>query len=62
MNKAKIGLYTEKSLENLPPGFKEKYFQKTGSSYKINNDIKSSVEFKKNRLIKGYNFHQIWIN
>ncbi|NMB07993.1 MAG: protein-glutamate O-methyltransferase CheR [Tissierellia bacterium] len=52
MNKAKIGLYTEKSLENLPPGFKEKYFQKTGSSYKINNDIKSSVEFKKIDLLK----------
>jgi len=52
MNKAKQGLYSEKSLNNLPLGFKEKYFKKIGSSYKINDEIKNQVEFKKIDLLK----------
>lgn len=52
MNKAKLGLYNEKSLENLPRGFKEKYFSKIQSSYKISDDIKKCVEFKKMDLLK----------
>ncbi len=41
MNKAKVGLYTEKSLDNLPPAYKEKYFEKAASSYKIKDEIKN---------------------
>ncbi len=52
MDKAKLGLYNEKSLENLPKGFKEKYFTKVESSYKISEDIKKCVEFKKMDLLK----------
>ncbi len=52
MNKAQLGLYNEKSLENLPRGFKEKYFTKIQNSYKISDDIKKCVEFKKMDLLK----------
>ncbi|WP_313756491.1 protein-glutamate O-methyltransferase CheR [Tissierella sp.] len=52
MNKAKLGLYSEKSLANLPRGFKEKYFNKIESSYKISDDIKKCVEYKKMDLLK----------
>ncbi len=52
MNKAKLGLYNEKSLANLPRGFKEKYFNKIESSYKISDDIKRCVEYKKMDLLK----------
>ncbi|MBU5254838.1 CheR family methyltransferase [Tissierella praeacuta] len=52
MNKAKLGLYSEKSLANLPKGFKEKYFNKIESSYKISDDIKKCVEYKKMDLLK----------
>lgn len=52
MDKAKLGLYNEKSLENLPKAFKEKYFTKIESSYKISDDIKKCVEFKKMDLLK----------
>lgn len=52
MNKAKLGLYSEKSLANLPRGFKEKYFSKIESSYKISDDIKKCVEYKKMDLLK----------
>lgn len=52
MNKAKIGLYNEKSLSNLPRDFKDKYFTKLEGSYKISDDIKKCVEFKKMDLLK----------
>lgn len=52
MNKAKLGIYSEKSLVNLPREFKEKYFSKIESSYKISDDIKKCVEFKKMDLLK----------
>lgn len=52
MNKAKIGLYAEKSLNNLPLEFKEKYFEKIESSYKIKDEIKDKVEFRKMDLLK----------
>lgn len=52
INKAKQGLYNEKSLANLPVSFKDKYFKKVESSYKINDEIKQRVEFKKMDLLK----------
>lgn len=52
MNKAKFGLYNEKSLANLPKGFKEKFFTKIQNSYKISDEIKKCVEFKKMDLLK----------
>lgn len=52
MNKAKLGLYNEKSLANLPKGFKEKYFNKIQSSYQISDEIKKCVEYKKMDLLK----------
>lgn len=52
MNKAKIGLYTEKSLDDLPLEFRQKYFDKIESSYKIKDEIKNRVEFKKMDLLK----------
>ncbi|MDR7856188.1 protein-glutamate O-methyltransferase CheR [Tissierella sp.] len=52
MHKAKLGLYSEKSLANLPKGFKEKFFSKIQNSYNISTDIKQCVEFKKMDLLK----------
>ncbi len=51
INKAKVGLYREKSLENIPKDLREKYFEKIGTSYKISEEIKSRVEFKKMNLL-----------
>lgn len=58
--KAKLGLYNEKSIANVPDDFKKKYFQKVGLSYKISDEIKSRVEFKQHNLLtsdypSGYN-------
>jgi len=50
--KAKLGLYNEKSIANVPKDLKDKYFEKVGSSYRIKDEIKNRVEFKQHNLLK----------
>lgn len=52
IEKAKIGLYAEKSIASVPEDLKKKYFTKVGPSYQISNEIKSRVEFKQHNLLK----------
>ncbi len=52
IEKAKVGLYSEKSIAGVPDEYKKKYFQKIGNSYKINDDIKNCVEFREHNLLK----------
>lgn len=50
---AKMGIYNVKSLKGLPEELRSKYFTKlTETSYKIADEIKSRVEFKKHNLLK----------
>lgn len=46
IEKAKIGMYREQSLKNLPDRFINEYFKKENEIYKISDDIKRRVEFK----------------
>lgn len=50
--KAKVGLYSEKSIASVPEDMKKKYFTQVGPSYQISNEIKSRVEFKQQNLLK----------
>lgn len=50
--KAQVGLYSEKSLVNVPAELKQKYFTKVGASYQISDEIKKCVEFKQHNLLK----------
>ncbi len=52
IEKAKIGIYNEKSIKNLPREFIDKYFERIGSTYKISDEIKRSVDFKRLDLLK----------
>ena len=52
LDKARMGLYNEKSIAAVPPEFKKKYFTKVGNSYKIADEIKRQVEFKEHNLLK----------
>lgn len=52
MNKARLGLYSEKSLANVPEAFKQKYFNKVQGSYQVSDEIKKCVEFRKMDLLK----------
>lgn len=53
LEKAKDGVYGASSLSGLPKEFKDKYFEKMGDKYfKISDEIKKCVEFKKSNLLK----------
>lgn len=52
LDKARMGLYNEKSIAAVPPEFKKKYFTQVGASYKISDDIKRCVELKQHNLLK----------
>ncbi|WP_427338738.1 CheR family methyltransferase [Caloranaerobacter sp. DY30410] len=51
IQKAKIGIYDEKSLKNVPNEYKNKFFTKIGNTYKIDDKIKQCVNFKKLNLL-----------
>lgn len=62
LDKARMGLYNEKSISGLPEEFKKKYFTKIGPSYQISDEIKRQVEFKEHNLLKDdypVNYHMI---
>ena len=50
--KAKVGLYSAKSVANVPADLKKKFFTEIGGSYQISDSIKQRVEFKEHNLIK----------
>lgn len=52
LDKARLGLYNEKSIAAVPADFKKKYFTKVGSSYQISDEIKRQVEFKEHNLLR----------
>lgn len=49
---ASTGIYSENSIKGLPKEFRDKYFTKIGNSYKISDQIKNCVEFKRHNLLK----------
>lgn len=60
--KAKLGLYSDKSILAVPEEMKKKYFTTVGPSFKIAEEIKSKVEFKEHNLLKDAypsNYHLI---
>lgn len=52
LEKAKAGLYNEKSIASVPEDLKQKYFTKIGPSYQISEEIKARVKFEKHNLLK----------
>jgi chemotaxis protein methyltransferase CheR len=49
--RAKAGLYTERSLQEIPEEMKKKFFKKEGMYYQIDEKIKRAVTFKKHNLL-----------
>lgn len=52
LDKARVGLYNEKSVVSVPADLKAKYFTMVGSSYKIADEVKQCVEFREHNLLK----------
>jgi chemotaxis protein methyltransferase CheR len=49
--RAKLGIYPERSLQEVPNEMKKKYFTQEGSLYRISDEIKQTVTFKKHNLL-----------
>lgn len=52
VEKAKKGVYTQKSLENLPKDFVDRFFTNTGDKYAISDKVKNCIEFKHHNLLE----------
>lgn len=53
LNRAREGVYEEKSLVSTPKEYVEKYFERvTSSRYKLKDFVKSVVEFKRHDLLR----------
>ncbi len=52
IEKAKIGLYAERALSEVPLNIKQQYFIRQGSFYHVNDHIKEQVLFKQQNLLK----------
>ena len=52
LRKARAGLYSEKSLEKLPPEYLGKYFVKNAGAYTIKDEVKNRVEFMQHNMLK----------
>lgn len=53
LEKARVGLYNEKSISGLPAEFKNKFFSKVGASnYQIIPEVKKCVDFREHNLLK----------
>jgi chemotaxis protein methyltransferase CheR len=51
IERAKVGAYPERSLNEVPEDMKRKYFKQDGSLFKISDEVKRTVTFKKQNLL-----------
>ena len=62
IEKAKNGLYGAKDIAGVPADLKSKYFAQEGNQFRISNEIKKCVQFKKADLLRDpypVNYHLI---
>jgi chemotaxis protein methyltransferase CheR len=52
LSKAAAGMYSEKSLSDAPKAYVKKYFSHEGETYRVANEIKRMVRFKRHDLLQ----------
>jgi len=52
IQRAKVGIYPERSLAEVPDEMKSKYFEQQNQFYKVDDAIKKTVTFRKHNLLK----------
>lgn len=52
LEKAGIGLYSAKALQGIPAGAVDRYFVREGEFYRVRDEVKSSVKFERQDLLK----------
>ncbi|WP_077618603.1 CheR family methyltransferase [Bacillus sinesaloumensis] len=60
--RARLGIYPERSLQEMPNDMRKRFFTEDGTFYKLHPDIKKTVTFKKQNLLAdsfGTNFDLI---
>ncbi len=50
LNSARQGLYSDRSVAQMPQAYLQKYFRKTAAGYQLNDEVRSSVEFTRVNL------------
>ena len=51
ISQAKVGFYHERALQEVPEQLKRRFFTKQNGLYKINDDVKAPIIFKKQNLL-----------
>lgn len=51
LERAKVGLYQERSLKEVPKNILDKYFVNQGHHYQVKDEIKRTVQFKQQNLL-----------
>ncbi|MEQ6388870.1 protein-glutamate O-methyltransferase CheR [Bacillaceae bacterium S4-13-58] len=51
IERAKLGVYPERSLQEVPDFYRKKYFNQDGSFFHISNAMKRAVSFEKHNLL-----------
>lgn len=51
LQKAKLGIYNERAIQEVPHEILERYFTRDGSIYKVKDSIKKTVHFKQHNLL-----------
>lgn len=51
LERAKVGLYQERSLKEVPKNILDKYFINEGHHYQVKDEIKKTVQFKQQNLL-----------
>ncbi|MCM3709775.1 CheR family methyltransferase [Sporosarcina luteola] len=51
LERAKVGLYQERSLKEVPNPILDKYFVNEGQHYQVKDEIKQTVQFKQQNLL-----------
>ena len=52
MEKAKVGMYAEKSIAGVPEEMKKKYFKQVELSVQVDEEIKKRVKFRQHNLLR----------
>ncbi|GGI12251.1 MULTISPECIES: CheR family methyltransferase [Gottfriedia] len=51
LSKAKIGVYNEKAIKDVPKDLLAKYFKHEGTIYQVSDELKKQIQFKKHNLL-----------
>lgn len=52
LERAKVGVYPERSIKEVPPAILKKYFEQDGQFFQVKDEIKRTVTFRQHNLLE----------